>query len=789
MGSMKRGRSGRKKSNSSHNPTFSRSREEAELARLGKVITTIPRYANRFQLFRQNRRQKAKQQTFNEGDLPQLEEQHAVFRATRFTDLPLSARTLDGLAAAKYTELTGIQKSSIPQALTGRDVLAAAPTGSGKTLAFIVPMLETLWREKWNTMDGLGALILSPTRELSMQIFQVLRSVARMHTISAGLVIGGKDFEGEREKVGNMNILVATPGRLLHHMDHVAELDCSNLKVLILDEADRILDMGFARTLDAILQNLPKKRQTMLFSATQTKNVKTLARLSLLEPEYVAVLSREELDKKAQDGSEVKEKQQHNEQVSIVGTPVGLSQSYTVVPANEKLSVLWSFIKTHLKSKIIVFLSSGKQVRFVFETFCKLRPGMSLLHIHGNMKQLRRTDMYDAFCRTKSAVLFATDVASRGLDFPDVEWVFQLDCPDDVGTYIHRVGRTARFQARGKAMLLLNEGKQESFVNKLEEKKIILHKTKINVGRLTPMDGRISSVVATNQELKNLAQRAFLFYVKSIYQQGDKEVFDVNDLDFEKLSKSFGLSICPRVAFREGVAHVEKERSAKEKMKTVFGYQQRAFNNEKNESEPDEEVETKTQVENENDDEDDILQIKNRLAPSDDEDEEEDEESDTMKETKPGKRKTKKRKLDLFKSLPSANRIVFTEDGKAVKASDIAEDISDVEENATFNDISNYASAVAKRLEKTSSENKEMERTRIQSKHAKQRAKKRELNKVLRPSADALAMMTTGSDQDSDDGNVNSDGETSSSEEQSDSEPDDIRKQEELAMSILQSRK
>lgn len=808
MAGTKRTRSGRQRANPSV-ATHPRRREDAELLRLKKAVAAIPRYSNRFQLFRQNRRQKAKKIS-EQADVGVAETkvQPPIFRATRFSDLPLSTRTLDGLVAAGFTELTGIQRNAIPQALAGRDVLAAAPTGSGKTLAFLIPLLEVLWRNKWTTLDGLGALVLSPTRELSMQIFEVLRSIARKHTISAGLVIGGKDFKSERDRVGNMNVLVATPGRMLHHMDHVAELDCSNVQMLILDEADRILDMGFAKTLDAILGNLPEGRQTLLFSATQTKSIKALARLSLREPEYVAVLSREaaeEEGKAAHDNKDVLKKDKVDaakSSIKIVGTPVGLSQSYAVVAARDKLSVLWSFIKTHLKSKMIIFLASGKQVRFVFETFCKLRPGMSLLHIHGSMKQVKRTDMYDLFCRTKSAALFATDVASRGLDFPDVEWVIQLDCPDDVGTYVHRVGRTARFKSQGRAMLLLNEGKEETFLEKLREKKLELHKTKINPNRITSIEPRIAATVASNQELKKLAQRAFTFYVKSIYQQGDKEVFDVNEFDFSQLARSYGLSLVPKISFKNAVGTGRKAKESMEKSKTIFGYRihQDGLGKERRNSKAVKEAEDRheeSSSEHDRDDGNEILTLK-MIHDVAAEDALDNGDGEPTANAAVVSRKRKKRKLDLLKSMPSANRIVFTEDGKAVRAGDVLDDDDDGEEQEDHDGISDYAATVSHRLSLNAEEDRDRERGRVRSIHARRRARKREMNRIIRPGADSQLFQADGSDDENEPESNNEDRADSGDDLESYSDKSEdsrwqrepsLAEEERMALQILSSRK
>jgi ATP-dependent RNA helicase DDX10/DBP4 len=173
--------------------------------------------------------------------------------------------------------------------------------------------------------------------------------------------------------------------------------------------------MGFARTLSALLKHLPKSRQTLLFSATQTQSVHDLARLSLKDPVPIGV-----------------------EETTLSSIPENLEQHYTICELDKKLDILWSFIKTHLQSKVLVFLSSCKQVRFVFETFCKMHPGIPLICLHGKQKQMQRLTMYDKFTSLQHAVLFATDIAARGLDFPAIDWVVQADAPEDAETYIHR---------------------------------------------------------------------------------------------------------------------------------------------------------------------------------------------------------------------------------------------------------------------------------------------------------------------------------------------------------------
>ncbi|KAK0220932.1 P-loop containing nucleoside triphosphate hydrolase protein [Armillaria nabsnona] len=447
-----------------------------------------------------------------------------------FTDLPISDYTKRGLKKAFFVNMTDIQAKSIPVSLKGKDVLGAARTGSGKTLAFLIPVLEILYRRKWGPSDGLGALIISPTRELAVQIFDVLRSIGGYHSFSAGLVIGGKNLKDERDRLSRMNILVATPGRLLQHMDQTFGFESDNLQVLVLDEADRILDMGFSRTLSALLAHLPKSRQTLLFSATQTQSVSDLARLSLKDPVYVGIHDAEGAS-------------------NSMATPENLSQHYLVCTLDQKLSLLWSFIKSHLQSKVLVFLSSCKQVRFVYETFCKMHPGISLLHLHGKQKQTARLNMYNKFTTSKHSVLFATDIAARGLDFPSVDWVLQVDAPEDAETYIHRVGRTARYESKGKGLIFLMPSEEEGMLAALKTKSITVDKLKVRGSKTQNIDNQLQNLAFQDPEIKYLGQRAFVSYLRSVYLHKDKSIFKVSELPVDQFAESLGLPGTPKIKF------------------------------------------------------------------------------------------------------------------------------------------------------------------------------------------------------------------------------------------------
>ncbi|KAH6764360.1 RNA helicase family protein [Perilla frutescens var. frutescens] len=446
--------------------------------------------------------------------------------ADKFFQLPLSKRTKDGLADKKFSSMTDIQRASLPHSLCGRDILGAAKTGSGKTLAFVIPVLEKLYRARWGPEDGIGCIIMSPTRELADQLFEVLTSVGRHHGFSAGLLIGGrKDVDTEKERVIKLNILVCTPGRLLQHMDETPNFQCPDLQILVLDEADRMLDVGFKKEVNAILSQLPRQKQTLLFSATQTKSVQHLARLNLKDPEYLSV---------------------HEE--SATATPNRLEQTAMIVPLDQKLDMLWSFIRAHLKSRILVFLSSCKQVKFVYEAFKKLRPGIPLKCLHGRMKQDKRMGIYTQFCENHS-VLFSTDVVSRGLDFnKGIDWVVQVDCPEDVDSYIHRVGRTARYLSGGRSVLFLAPS-ETKMLDKLQGKKIPIRVIKANTKRLQSVSGSLAALLVKFPVLQYSAQRAFITYLKSIHKQRDKEIFDVTKLPIDEFGASIGLPLTPKVRF------------------------------------------------------------------------------------------------------------------------------------------------------------------------------------------------------------------------------------------------
>ncbi|XP_053674441.1 probable ATP-dependent RNA helicase DDX10 [Anopheles nili] len=453
-----------------------------------------------------------------------------------FKDFPLSKKTLAGLHGAQFIKPTVIQRQSILDGLCGKDVLAAAKTGSGKTLAFIIPILERLYVEKWTRLDGLGALIITPTRELAVQIFETFAKVGKHHDFTTGLIIGGQNLKFERNRLHNLNVIIGTPGRLLQHMDQNPLFDPTNLKVLVLDEADRCLDMGFSATMNSIIENLPTLRQTLLFSATQTNSVKDLARVKLKNPVCIAPHAHEDN-----------------------ATPAKLQQSYVVVDLPSKLTMLWSFLRTHPKQKIIIFFATCKQVKYFYQILRKLRPLILLLPLYGGMNQEKRNKIYAEFCGKNSNVcMLATDVASRGLDFPKVNWVVQMDCPEDVVQYIHRAGRTARLNTGGENLLVLLPHEEKAMLESLRASRVPIKQIQVDERQLFSPLVKIQSLLAQSPDLKESAKRAFIAYIKSVALMKNRDIFQLQKLNLEEYAKSLGLTVTPRVRFLSRIADDRK---------------------------------------------------------------------------------------------------------------------------------------------------------------------------------------------------------------------------------------
>lgn len=419
-----------------------------------------------------------------------------------------------------FAEMTDVQKQTIPAALKGQDLLAVAKTGSGKTLAFLIPAAETLLRSEHR--GAARVLIISPTRELAIQTCGVSQALLKnldkfSSRASTALLVGGTKKAHELEELRKgCSVIVATPGRLLDHLKN--GLSLSRVKLVVLDESDRILDIGFERDMNSILSYIPSRRQTMLFSATSGENA--LAR-NWLRPGFATIEVHKHAD---------------------AATTSGLLQSYVLCPEGKRFSLLFSLLRKSRDQKAIVFFSTCSSVVFHSELFVLL--GFKIGALHGGVKQDRRARVFAEFCSSKAGILFSTDVAARGLDVPGVSWIVQYDPPTDPKEYIHRVGRTARAGKGGNALLFLLPH-EKTFVKYLEHLKVFVEEW----GFREPRD--ITDVfiktVGGNYYLEKSAKEALKSYLQAYTGHKLKRVFDANKIELNGISRSFGLERMPKI--------------------------------------------------------------------------------------------------------------------------------------------------------------------------------------------------------------------------------------------------
>ena len=345
----------------------------------------------------------------------------------------------------------------------------------------------------------------------------------KKHSQTHGLIIGGANRRVEAEKlVKGVNLLVATPGRLLDHMQNTKGFAFGSLKVFCMDEADRMLDIGFEEEMRTIVRMIPKDRQTMLFSATQTTKVEDLARLSLKSPTYIGV-----------------------DDARATSTATGVEQGYCVVPSEKRFLLLFTFLKKNLKKKVMVFFSSCNSVKYHAELLNYIDIPVS--DIHGKQKQQRRTTTFFEFCKADRGILLCTDVAARGLDIPAVDWIIQFDPPDDPREYIHRVGRTARgTDGRGRALLFLIP-EELGFLKYLKAAKVPLNEYEFPQKKIANVQSQLEKLVEKNYYLHQSARDAYRAYILAYNSHTLKDVYNVHELNLASVALSFGFHRPPKV--------------------------------------------------------------------------------------------------------------------------------------------------------------------------------------------------------------------------------------------------
>ena len=356
----------------------------------------------------------------------------------RFTEFNFQPTLLEGIESSGYDTATPVQEQVIPLIMAGKDLIASAQTGTGKTAAFLLPVMNHLITN--NHHSKVSCLILVPTRELAIQIGQVIEGLSYFTNISSIAIYGGSDgqnFVAEKKALQTgADIVVCTPGRLLAHLK-MGYVDFGDVQFLVLDEADRMLDMGFQDDINTIIAHLPKKRQTLLFSATMPEKIRRLARVILNEPAEI--------------------------NIAISKPPEKIVQKAFIVYEPQKLPLVKYLLQTTPHRSAVVFCGRKQDVKQLARELQQAK--MKVAEIHSDLEQDKREEVLQGFSSGRIPIIIATDILSRGIDVDTIDLVINYDVPHDGEDYVHRIGRTARAEADGIAMTLVSEREQNLFAD------------------------------------------------------------------------------------------------------------------------------------------------------------------------------------------------------------------------------------------------------------------------------------------------------------------------------------
>ncbi|KAK7085856.1 ATP-dependent RNA helicase ddx18 [Halocaridina rubra] len=428
-----------------------------------------------------------------------------------------SEATVSALNSLGYSNLTAVQLQALPRLLTKENCYIHARTGSGKTLAFLIPTIERLKAMKFKDSHGVGALIISPTRELALQTAKLLQPLAEAHGFSSMTFIGGTKVKDNFEK--GAIIVIGTPGKLrkvLKHK-HANHLSLKKLRVLVLDEADKLLDDGdHTDHLRTIYSHLPKEKlQKILVSATITDKSMQLATVVLQESSF-KILTTE---------------------TKSVPTTKQIKQNYLLVEAGDRLAMLITVLKTLRKKKVLVFFNSGHSVKFHHKLL--LHFDLPVLQCVGQDKQGTRSNAYSMFWESKRSILLATGIAERGWDIPGVQWIILYDPPHKSEDYFHRIGRTGRGDGQTGQALLFLRPEEEKFIKVLQGLNVEINQLEFE-GDLMSIHNKVISLVDEKTDIYDKAKVAYKKFVRAYQCHMLKEIFSIECLDLNQVCKSFG---------------------------------------------------------------------------------------------------------------------------------------------------------------------------------------------------------------------------------------------------------
>lgn len=502
-----------------------------------------------------------------------------VFSSQKFKDLPIHPFMVSNLDQnLDLQKVTVVQQKALPVILSGKDALIRSQTGSGKTLTYALPIVEALQavRPKISRADGVRAIVVVPTRELALQTYEWFVKLVKPFTwIVPGYLVGGEKRKAEKARLRKgITVLIGTPGRLLDHVQHTKSLRFDKVGWLVLDEADRLFDMGYEKDIASLIEALQSQqqdaRQTVLLSATLTSAVERLAGLTLRSPVYVDAVCDESL-------------------ASDLVIPQSMLQFCILTPAKLRLVTLSAFIiwKCQMSDqrKMLIFCATQDMVDFHTELLSRVlglsdHVDVSFFKLHGSMTQKERTDVFKTFRAADAGVLICTDVAARGLDLPHVDWIVQFTAPATAADYVHRVGRTARVGTAGAALLFLTPSEVQ-FIRWLEDRRIrlqeesmenCLQKLRAACGvssveaAATDLQMRFETAVLEHTALRDLACKAYVSWVRfyASYRKDAKAAFNFKDVHLGHYAKSFALRDPPSAIGAIGRQQWQRKRASRD---------------------------------------------------------------------------------------------------------------------------------------------------------------------------------------------------------------------------------
>ncbi|KAL0379677.1 UNVERIFIED_CONTAM: DEAD-box ATP-dependent RNA helicase 27 [Sesamum angustifolium] len=454
-----------------------------------------------------------------------------IMSSELFESLGLSDHTMKALKQMGFEYMTRIQAQAIPHLLQDKDVLAGARTGSGKTLAFLIPAVELLHGVGYSASNGTVVIVICPTRELAIQTHRVAGDLLKYHSQTLGLAIGGSARKEEAEKIAKgVNLLVATPGRLLDHLHHTKGFIYKNLKYLIIDEADRIMEENFEDDMKQILAILPK--------------VKDLRRLSF---------QKDGIDIDVDDGGT---------RVTNNGLQAGILCCFA-----KRLLLLYSFLRRNRSKKIMIFFSSCGSVKFHSELLRFIK--IDCVDIHGKQDQPKWTSTFFEFCKADKGILLCTDVAARGLDIPAVDWIVQYDPPDQPKSWSNCPGEGAE----GNALLFLIP-EELTFLCELKAAEVPVKEYEFDEKQLINVQSNLEKLIYNNYYLNKSAKTAYRSFILAYNSHSCKDIFNVHRLDLQAVAASFGFSCPPKVNLPIG----SNSSKFRKKVRRVEGNRRHGFN-------------------------------------------------------------------------------------------------------------------------------------------------------------------------------------------------------------------